>query len=236
MSGHTFSFYLPALASGDRTARLTGDEHAHLKRVLRLRPGETIRITNGLGLVVRATVDTIDDRATSARVVAVESEGPPAPRLVLALPLLQRAHFDLAVAQCVEVGVTDFIPVLAERRHVRAWTDALAARTERVTVAAMKQSGRGWRPVLRDALTVDGLAATFADYPSVVLADADAAPLAAGGVGGDALAIVGPEAGFSGDERDRLVAAGARPASISRHRLRAETAAVVLVSLLAPRG
>ena len=236
MSGHTFSFYLPALASGDRTARLTGDEHAHLKRVLRLRPGETIRITNGLGLVVRATVDAIDDRATSARVVAVESEGPPAPRLALALPLLQRAHFDLAVAQCVEVGVTDFIPVLAERCHVRAWTDALAARTERVAVAAMKQSGRGWLPVLHDAVTVDGLAATFAHYPTVVLADADAAPLAAGGDGGDALAIVGPEAGFSGEERDRLVAAGARPASISRHRLRAETAAVVLVSLLAPRG
>lgn len=236
MTSHTFSFYLPALAAGDRAVQLTGDEHLHLTRVLRLRPGETVRVTNGLGLLVRATVDTIGDEATSVRVEAVEYDGPPVPRLVLALPLLQRAHFDQAVAQCVEVGVSGFVPVLAEKCHVREWTPALAARVSRVAVAAMKQSARGWLPVTGDAVDVDGLTATFRRYASVVLADADAEPRVAGEPPGDTLAIVGPEAGFSVRERERLVAAGARPVSISRHRLRAETAAVVLVSLLARRA
>jgi RsmE family RNA methyltransferase len=50
---------------------------------------------------------------------------------------------------------------------------------------------------------------------------------------GDTVVVVGPEAGLSPDELERLREAGARSVSVSRHRLRAETAAVVLVSALA---
>ncbi len=215
---------------------ITGDEHTHLKRVLRVRSGETIRVTNGKGLMVIATVHAVQDRATVARVTAVESDAPPGRRLALALPLLQRAHFDAAVAQCVEVGVTEFVPVHAEKCHVRVWTPALAKRVARVAVSAMKQSGRDWLPPVRPALDVERLVATFDEYESVVLADAGGEPLAPGAVRGHTLAIVGPEAGFSERETGRLLAGGARRVALSRHRLRAETAATVLVSLLSLPG
>jgi 16S rRNA (uracil1498-N3)-methyltransferase len=236
MSAHTFSFYLPGLGADDTTVSITGDEHAHLKRVLRLRAGETIRITNGRGLAASAAIQAVGDSATLVRVTAVESGSPPARRLVLALPLLQRAHFDAAVAQCVEVGVSEFVPVAAEKCHVRAWTPALATRATRVAVSAMKQSGRNWLPPVRPALDVGQLAATFAEYETVVLADAGGDAPACAIARGDTLAIVGPEAGFSDREVDRLLAAGARRVTISRHRLRAETAATVLVALLALPG
>jgi 16S rRNA (uracil1498-N3)-methyltransferase len=236
MSSHTFSFYLPGLGADDTIASITGDEHTHLKRVLRLRAGETIRITNGRGLLVSATIQAVDDRATMVRVTATETDSPPPRRLALALPLLQRAHFDDAVAQCVEVGVTEFIPVHAEKCHVRAWTPALAKRVTRVAVSAMKQSGRAWLPPLRPAVDVERLAAAFDEYQTVLLADASGEPLPAAVPRGDTLAIVGPEAGFSERETGRLLAAGARAVSISRHRLRAQTAATVLVSMLALPG
>jgi 16S rRNA (uracil1498-N3)-methyltransferase len=172
----------------------------------------------------------------SKRWSARGQDPPPAPRLVLALPLLQRTHFDTAVTQCVEVGVTEFVPLRAERCHVRAWTPALAARSERVAVAAMKQAGRAWLPPFGDAADVAGLAAGFGAFRTVVLADPGGERLLAAQPAGDTLAIVGPEAGFSEGERERLIAAGARPALLSRNRLRAETAAVVLVSMLSLRA
>jgi RsmE family RNA methyltransferase len=81
---------------------------------------------------------------------------------------------------------------------------------------------------------VEGLAAALGQYGSAVLADATAESLA-GGSPGDSIGIVGPEAGFSAAETATLRAAGARPVTLSGHRLRAETAALVLVSILARR-
>jgi len=233
MDAHTFSFYLPGLVAGEERVRITGDEHRHLRRVLRLRAGEEIHVTNGRGLLVRACVEALDERATTALIRGVIHDTPPSPRLVLALPLLQRAHFDAAVAQCVELGVTGFIPVIAEKGHVRTWTAAQQSRAARVAVAAMKQSGRGWLPDFEAAADVDELAANTGSWKRVLLADPAGRPLAAGAETGDTLAISGPEAGFSEHERERLIAAGAQPVSLSPHRLRAETAAAVLVSVLA---
>lgn len=233
MDAHTFSFYLPALEAGEERVRITGDEHRHLRRVLRIRAGEDIHVTNGRGLLARARVESCDDRATTARIGDVLSSAAPSPRLVVALPLLQRAHFDAAVAQCVELGATAFIPLLAEKCHVRAWTAAQQGRAVRVAVAAMKQSGRGWLPPFEAARDVAALAARAGEWTRTFLADPAGGPLAAEEAGGDTLAVSGPEAGFTERERERLIAAGALPVSLSRHRLRAETAAAVLVSALA---
>ncbi len=236
MTAHRFSFYVPALRAGDDAVEITGEEHRHLAGVLRMAPGGEIRATNGLGLVVAATIDTVTRDRTTARVTAVDEDAPPEHRLVLALALLPRAHLDVAVAQCVEVGMTDFIPVLAEKCHVRAWSRAAGTRTTRVAVAAMKQSGRGWLPVVHDAVDADALARSFGSYGATYVGDADGEAFPSGGAAGDTLIAVGPEAGFTPGEMSVLAAAGARPVSVSRHRLRAETAAVVLVAAAARAG
>jgi 16S rRNA (uracil1498-N3)-methyltransferase len=109
-------------------------------------------------------------------------------------------------------------------------------RLERIALAAMKQSGRSWLPAVEDPVGVDVLVARFGGFTRVVLADP------AGGAAPppearppDTLAIVGPEAGFTVGETRSLVDAGAERVALSDHRLRAETAAIVLASLLAPR-
>ncbi|HEX5133079.1 MAG TPA: RsmE family RNA methyltransferase [Candidatus Krumholzibacteria bacterium] len=233
MGAHIFSFYVPSLSAGDTAVEIAGDEHRHLKRVLRLRPGDAVRVTNGTGVRVSATLEAIGDSVSTARVDRVESSAPPARRLVLALPLLQRAHFDAAVSQCVELGITELVPVHAERCHVRVWSPSLRTRIERVAVSAMKQSGGAWLPPVREPVDVDGLAGLVAGFALAVVGDAGGAAPAVGGAGTDTLAIVGPEGGFSDREIERLTGAGVRRVSLSVNRLRAETAAVVLVALLA---
>lgn len=235
MSAHRFTFYVPSLSSDATAFDLAGEEHHHLSRVLRLSGGEIVSATNGRGLMVEATLASIDKDRTAARVTRVVQDAAPARRVVLALSLLPRAHFEVAVSQCVEVGVTDVIPVVAEKCHVTTWSKANAVRVERVAVAAMKQSGRAWLPTIADARSLSSLASEIASgrYGRAIVGDASAPALAAKPGAGDALAVVGPEAGFTDAEVARLVDAGAERASVSSHRLRAETAAVVLVAALA---
>jgi 16S rRNA (uracil1498-N3)-methyltransferase len=237
VSAHRFTFYVPSLSRDATHFDLVGEEHHHATRVLRLGLQETIAATNGLGLLVEAVLSTIEKTRSGARVARVVQDEAPARRIHLALSLLPRAHFEVAVSQCVEVGVTDVIPMVAEKCHVKTWSSSSATRTERVAVAAMKQSGRAWLPTIADAHTVEALARHIAARPDhygrVVVGDVGAHPLAAMASSAPALAIVGPEAGFTDAEIARLTAAGAQRVSISPHRLRTETAAVVLVAALA---
>jgi 16S rRNA (uracil1498-N3)-methyltransferase len=204
--------------------------------VLRLKPGETIHVTDGRGLLVTAVIDALGASSTRARVSGIERNDPRPAQLVLALSLLPRAPFEAALAGCVEAGITGLVPVAAARCHAR-WTGwEHARRLERIAVAAMKQSGRAWLPSVAPVTDVERLADGCRDFARVVLADADAPPLAAIAAAPDTLAIVGPEAGFTEGETRRLCDAGAQRASLSEHRLRAQTAAVVVVAMLATRG
>ncbi len=235
MSAHRFTFYFPPLSRDAAAFDLTGEEHHHVAHVLRLSPGESIRATNGCGLLVEAELESVEKNRSVVRVVRVLQDETPQRRVVLALSLLPRAHFEVAVAQCVEVGVTDVIPIVAAKCHVKNWSKGAAVRVERVAVAAMKQSGRAWLPSIGDARSLESLAREVATgrYGRAVVGDAGAPALVPASRGGDALAIVGPEGGLTEVELARLVESGAERASVSSHRLRAETAAVVLIAALA---
>jgi 16S rRNA (uracil1498-N3)-methyltransferase len=233
MSAHTFSFYSADLTPADATVRLTDEEHFHLSRVLRMGVGDRVRVTNGHGLIVSAEIDAVGARGTTARVSGVEANLPEPVPLVLALGLLPRAHMDAALTQCVEAGITGFIPVAAERCHARR-SDGRDERWQRVAIAAMKQSGRGWLPRIGPAVDVHGLTTKFGAFDRVLLADAGATAMPNDSTTAvSTLAIVGPEAGFSAIERSRIKDGGAIEVRISAQRLRAETAALALVSMLA---
>jgi len=231
MPAHRFTFYLPSLSSDARELEIGGDEHHHLARVLRLGAGEVIAATNGRGLLVEGEIVSTGKARSTARVARVVEDAAPSRRIVLALSLLPRTHFEQAIAQCVEVGVTGIVPVIAEKCHAKRID---MARAKRVAVAAMKQSGRAWLPTIENPRTVEVLAREVeaGEYGRCFVGDMVASPLPPA-VTGDVLAVVGPEAGFSTQEMARLEHARALRVRVSGYRLRAETAAVVMVSCLA---
>jgi 16S rRNA (uracil1498-N3)-methyltransferase len=232
MSAHTFSFYSTDLTPSDPKVWITDEEHFHLARVLRMQTGDMVRVTNGHGLIVTAEIDSIGAKRTTARIASVEANLPEPVPLVLALGLLPRTHMDAALTQCVEAGITGFVPVAAERCHAKR-AQGRDERWLRVAVAAMKQSGRAWLPRVEPAVDVPELIAKFRGFETVLLADADGLTADAASPAVSTLAIVGPEAGFTDFERLRIKDGGARAVRLSAQRLRAETAALVLVSMLA---
>lgn len=194
---------------------LSADDAHHLFRVLRVRDGEIVTVSDGAG-GWRVT------RAAGGAVVAdgpVEREPVPVPcTIAAAIPKGDRAEW--MVQKLTEIGVGEIVLLHCARSVVR-WDGERGAkqlaRLQRVAREAAVQSRRVWLPVVRGPVPF----AEAAALPGAVLAEPDGDR----GVPGSTV-IIGPEGGFSPEElavplpRRRLVDTV----------LRVETAAIVAAS------
>jgi 16S rRNA (uracil1498-N3)-methyltransferase len=228
-------FFSPDV-SGDHV-RLDGDEARHAVRVLRIRPGDEITVSNGAGQVVRAFV-TEAGNALIADVKERRSEPRRAPALYVFAAIPKAGKLDLVVQKLTELGVEVIQPYPAARSVAR-WdarkSEGQTARLNAIAHEAAKQSRRAWLPVVRTPRPLDELELPG---PSFVL-DASAAVRLT-----DALPaerpkeiglIVGPEGGLSPGEVDDLSARGAAPVSLGPLILRTETAALVAATVAGAR-
>lgn len=242
------------LLSGDALvpgAELTlPDEIAHQARdVLRLRPGDMLRLLDGAGGEYPAEVTLVSRRAVSARVGAREEGQPQASaRVTLCLGLLKAARFEWALQKATELGVVAFQPLLTERAV--AATEEFGAskrrRYERIIAEALEQCGGAWLPDLAPPHTLaEALARVPADATVLIPWEEEAAaPLSEtlahaaaqrrANAAPEAYAVwlfIGPEGGFSAGEVALARESGALPVTLGPRILRAETAAIVAAAL-----
>ncbi|HXH59549.1 RsmE family RNA methyltransferase [Iamia sp.] len=196
------------------------DDHHHLGRALRLRPGDPLTVSDGLGRW--RPVCFGDDLEPTG---AVNLDEAVRPEITVALTPVKGARPEWAVQKLTELGI-DRIWLLVAARSVVRWEGDRAAghvaRLEKVARQAAMQSRRTRLPELRtgvlvaDALEAGGAAAAVA---------------APGGIAPSLerpMLLIGPEGGWSASE---LVAAPAT-VGLGPTVLRAETAAVAAGTLL----
>ncbi|NBB85449.1 MAG: RsmE family RNA methyltransferase [Bacteroidetes bacterium] len=230
-------FYAPPSAFRGAYVTLPADEAAHARKVLRTRTGDTIAVVDGQGGWYQVAVDVAERDYLAGQVVASEqAHGEPSYQLTLAVGLLkQRSRWETLLEKCTELGVQAILPLVTDHGEKASLR---RDRCERVLVAAMKQSKRSWLPALRDPLPAVEALRLQADAPGLIAtmdAPADAHPLAVlqDYSAGPFTAFIGPEAGFSADERAEARALGYTPVSLGRRRLRAETAAITMAAACA---
>ena len=222
--------------TGERVV-LTGDEAHHAVRVLRIRPGEVITVSDGRGAVVRATVRDAG-RELNADVVERRNDPRPVPSLVVVHGIPKAGKLDLVVQKLTELGVDEIAPVAMERSVAR-WDQRKAAehtaRLAAIAREAAKQSRRAWLPEVR---APGRLVTLELSQPAFVLHEEaadrlvhrlpEAAPATL-------TLVVGPEGGLTSDEVSRLVEAGAAPVSLGPLVLRTETAALAAAVVVLTR-
>jgi 16S rRNA (uracil1498-N3)-methyltransferase len=196
-----------------------GDRH-HFERVLRLAPGESVRVGDGRGRW-RPCVFESGGRLTVAGEVVVEAR--PDPSITIAFALTKGEKPELVVQKLTELGVDTIIPFVAARSIVR-WDDERGrkrvGRLRRVAREAAMQSRRSWLPTV----------AEVSRFPDV--ADLAGAAIADGGGAPPSLRhptlLVGPEGGWTEEERG----VGLPLVRLGDQVLRAETAAIAGAAVL----
>ena len=119
---------------------ITGDDARHLVRALRLRPGDTFQATDGQGGVARLVAESIDRAEIEARVLERATVPPAALRLWLVADAAD-ARGDWIVEKAVELGAYAFLPVNGIGADaVGAPVGGRGARWARLARAALKQS------------------------------------------------------------------------------------------------
>lgn len=219
---------------GAKRVVLTGEEFHHLVRVTRASVGDDVTVLDGMGGIFETIVHRIG-RTEAILEVRSYRKGEPPHRIDMALALTRAHRLDFAVEKCSEIGLRRFIPFIAQRSVWRGGERETAHKRERLArkvAAACKQSGNPYFPTVEPVMDFAALLDMIGGYRTVYLADPAGGPAASAvgwTTGGDVLGIVGPEGGFTGGERERLVADGAVPIALGPHVLRSETAAICLL-------
>jgi 16S rRNA (uracil1498-N3)-methyltransferase len=234
---HQFLHYSATFEQDARQCDLKGDEHQHVSRVLRMRPGEEVFVTNGRGAMARCRIRAIKHDKTTLDVTGIVDAEVSRRRITLAAACLKKEAFEQVVRQCTELGVTRFVPFVAEKSHVRSYSRSFYDRLHRISVAAMKQSFRAVLPEVDPVAAMSGILDMVPRFDDAIVGSADA-PTLDRLEASDVLLVIGPEGGLVEAEIDALRNAGCTIASAVPGRLRAETAAVALVTcaLRAPAG
>jgi 16S rRNA (uracil1498-N3)-methyltransferase len=234
--------YVPSLGPRDRTVSLPEEEAGHLRRVLRVKAGAAVRLFDGRGREVEATVTSVDRAAVVAEIGDPVSAAPEwGVRVTLAQALLKGDKIDDVIRDAVMMGAAAIQPTITARTDV-PWRAARRAgrveRWQRVAVSSAKQCGRAVVPGVHAPLSLrEALAAAGGDALKLILVEPSAAhavqPAGLPAVAPvSAVVLVGPEGGWADEDLAAAREAACVPFSLGSRTLRADAAAIVALSVL----
>ncbi|MFM6973621.1 MAG: 16S rRNA (uracil(1498)-N(3))-methyltransferase [Agromyces sp.] len=240
MAHQYLSREVSTVAPGD-TISLHGAEAKHAASVSRIRVGESIRVSNGRGLMAVGTVAAAS--ASEVRIEVEQVDRVPAnrPELWLVQALAKGDRDELAVQAATELGVDRIIP-WAAARSISRWDAAKAekgkVRWQTIVDEAAKQSLRPWTPEVAPLHDTTALVGLVSSGEVQLLLCVPGAAMALTDVEVDdrpVVLVVGPEGGMDAAEIDRLLEAGAQSVRLGAEVLRTSTAGPAALAVLASR-
>lgn len=226
-------FYTPDIA---QKQELPDEEAAHCARVLRMKEGDQMLLTDGKGHFYDAELTLVSNKHCLFKISDTRTPSP-----------LWEGHLHIAMAptknmdrtewfaeKATEIGFDELTFLncrFSERKVIKT------ERIDKILVSAMKQSLKARKPLLNEmtdfarfvSQEFDGQKFICHCYEDL----GEKKPLKeAITAGKDALVMIGPEGDFSREEVQLAISKGFIPVSLGRSRLRTETAALVACHLL----
>ena len=220
-------FYQPELKNG--LFELSQEETRHATKVLRLGVGDQVEVTDGKG--TRAIVEIVEVSKRSCVFHVLEEKTEPEPILPKAAiaPTKSIDRFEWFLEKAVEIGVSEICPILcsnSERKIIKQ------ERSEKVLLAAMKQSQRNWLPKLHPLTSYSDFIAQ-ANEPLLIAHCRDGEKVSLNKkLETDSWILIGPEGDFSLEEIQLAKVKGAIEIELGKSRLRTETAGIFALSAM----
>ncbi|HUY80303.1 MAG TPA: 16S rRNA (uracil(1498)-N(3))-methyltransferase [Acidobacteriaceae bacterium] len=235
----------------EATATLSGEQAAHLIRVLRAQPGMEYDIVAG-DRVCHAVLAGITGDTVRFNLIAEVTADPALP-VTLLLAVFKFDRMEWAIEKATELGVNRIIPVIARRteKHLAHAAPKRTERWRRIAREASQQSRRSDVPVIEEAISLRAAVKRESSAVRLVLAEQERTTTlrdaldqalaqtlreSAGGTADDSPELqiaVGPEGGWAAEEEALFDAEGWKPVSLGPRILRAETAAITALAITA---
>jgi 16S rRNA (uracil1498-N3)-methyltransferase len=230
-------FFVDQVRNGH--AGIEGEEARHLTRVLRVEPGQRYEISDNRNVYL-AEIETARKEQVTFRTLEKLPPEPERVHITLAMALIKFDHFEWTIEKATELGVEEIVPVETVRSE-RGLERAAAKRLERwrrIALEASQQSRRARLPEVAEPESLAAVLSRTADYRLVLDEQPGGASLSAAlpahRAASDQVALlVGPEGGWTPEERARFAPALWTPVSMGSLILRAETAAIAALAVTA---
>jgi 16S rRNA (uracil1498-N3)-methyltransferase len=228
-------FFVPQVRRG--VAELTGDEAEHLVRVLRAEVGQIYELSDNTNLYL-AEVEVARKSQVTFKVLEDLPVPVPEAQIILVAALIKFDRFEWIVEKATELGITEIRPFYAARSE-RGLAQAAVKRKhrwEKIAHEASQQARRVHLPQIFEATSYDHALTTDANVKLMLDEDSQTPIgkcLPEKREASDCIAILlGPEGGWTAEERQSAQPDNWQPCSLGATILRAETAATAGIAII----
>lgn len=223
---------------------LVDEDLKHLRQVLRLEPGDLIRVFDGHGMEYEAQLITVEKNSATAKVMlSFQSDTEPKTRVTLFQGVPKGEKMELIIQKAVELGVYKIVPVITQRSVVqldKKDREKKAERWSRISREAAKQCRRAYVPEVTPPINFDEVLQQREKYEAALLLYENEEKkclkelLKCYTISSirDIVLFIGPEGGFSEHEVEKCKFSGFDVAGLGKRILRAETAAISVLSII----
>ena len=226
----------------DKTVIIEGQDFNHIKNVLRMREGEEISVGNGEDEnEYRCAIERFEDDRVICKLLFIKEANVELPSKVILYQCLPKADkMEMIIQKCVELGVSEIIPVASKRCVVKLDDKKASSKVSRwqaIAEAAGKQSKRAYVPLIGQVKSFkeavkDAGRADIKIIPYELSEGMDETKKVFKNIkpGATVAIFIGPEGGFDETEIDEAVKAGIAPISLGKRILRTETAGMAVLA------
>ena len=227
-------FYFATLKKQVDTIALDEKSSRHIVQVLRMKDGEELRLTDGQGLTVLASIREANKKRCIVNIVEKKITEPEKRRVHIAISLLKSAaRFEWFLEKATELGVSDIIPLRSARTEKQQYRPE---RMKSILESALIQSQQSWIPALHEP---QNFLQCIEHFPEDQKFIAHCEPGEKKQLGelirttaSSQIILIGPEGDFTEEEIRKANDAGFIAVGLGVHRLRSETAAMAAAVLL----
>lgn len=235
-------FFVEDEQVGREFITITGSDVNHIRNVLRMKPGEKIRVSSESGRSYFCAVSHLGDNFVQADILDTEAASTELPAKIYLFQALPKGdRMEYVIQKAVELGVYEIIPVAMKYCVVRLDEKKAAAKGKRwqaISESAAKQSKRSRVPKVHPVVPFSEALTLAASCDTCILPYENARGMAPTGEVLDSLrpdtsisVLIGPEGGFAQEEIE-AARGKMQLVSLGKRILRTDTAAIAMLSLL----
>ena len=236
-------FYVDKIIPTGGFLLITGKEARHIRNALRMKKDEKLILMDREGQSFEATIGEVYYKEVKVKITKTIPPLPPSPvKISLAQALIKSHPMEYLIKKVTELGIHSIHPFYSERTVIKLKSEQLKNKMDRwmeIMKSACKQCGRVTLPDLNTPLLFEEMIKDAPDTKTLKILlweDEDKVDLkrllTSMSFAPHVFAIVGPEGGFTLNEINLAKDAGFHIVSLGNRILRAETAAVSLLSII----